>query len=99
MGEVGLKTTEVLGPLVLALDISRRPSAQEPRLPGPLLLPDSPISVPPLAPLSSPQAVQIMNGLFHIALGSLMLIHADVYMPICVTLWYPLWGGIMVSKA
>uniref|UniRef100_A0A8C2RS14 B-lymphocyte antigen CD20 n=1 Tax=Capra hircus TaxID=9925 RepID=A0A8C2RS14_CAPHI len=40
-------------------------------------------------------AVQIMNGLFHIALGSLMLIHADVYMPICVTLWYPLWGGIM----
>ncbi|XP_043770541.1 B-lymphocyte antigen CD20 [Cervus elaphus] len=40
-------------------------------------------------------AVQIMNGLFHIALGSLMLIHKDVYMPICVTLWYPLWGGIM----
>ncbi|NP_001071322.1 B-lymphocyte antigen CD20 [Bos indicus x Bos taurus] len=40
-------------------------------------------------------AVQIMNGLFHIALGSLMLIHMDVYMPICVTLWYPLWGGIM----
>uniref|UniRef100_A0A8C2RS08 B-lymphocyte antigen CD20 n=1 Tax=Capra hircus TaxID=9925 RepID=A0A8C2RS08_CAPHI len=42
-------------------------------------------------------AVQIMNGLFHIALGSLMLIHADVYMPICVTLWYPLWGGIMLT--
>uniref|UniRef100_A0A8C6DE52 Membrane spanning 4-domains A1 n=1 Tax=Moschus moschiferus TaxID=68415 RepID=A0A8C6DE52_MOSMO len=40
-------------------------------------------------------AVQIMNGLFHIALGALMLIHMDVYMPICVTLWYPLWGGIM----
>lgn len=39
-----------------------------------------------------------MNGLFHIALGSLMLIQMDVYMPICVTLWYPLWGGIMVSK-
>ncbi|KAI4537189.1 hypothetical protein MG293_012052 [Ovis ammon polii] len=41
-------------------------------------------------------AVQIMNGLFHIALGSLMLIHADVYTPICVTLWYPLWGGIVL---
>ena len=40
----------------------------------------------------------MMNGLFHIALGSLMLIHMDVYMPICVTLWYPLWGGIMVSQ-
>ncbi|XP_059785721.1 B-lymphocyte antigen CD20-like [Balaenoptera ricei] len=40
-------------------------------------------------------AVQIMNGLFHIALGGLLLIHAEVYAPICVTLWYPLWGGIM----
>ncbi|XP_007462258.1 PREDICTED: B-lymphocyte antigen CD20 [Lipotes vexillifer] len=40
-------------------------------------------------------AVQIMNGLFHIALGGLLLLHAEVYAPICVTLWYPLWGGIM----
>ncbi|XP_036717306.1 B-lymphocyte antigen CD20-like [Balaenoptera musculus] len=40
-------------------------------------------------------AVQIMNGLFHIALGGLLLIHVEVYAPICVTLWYPLWGGIM----
>ncbi|XP_057584790.1 B-lymphocyte antigen CD20 [Hippopotamus amphibius kiboko] len=40
-------------------------------------------------------AVQIMNGLFHIALGGLLFIHIEVYAPICVTLWYPLWGGIM----
>ncbi|XP_072601797.1 B-lymphocyte antigen CD20 isoform X1 [Vulpes vulpes] len=40
-------------------------------------------------------AVQIMNGLFHIALGSLLMIHTDVYAPICITMWYPLWGGIM----
>ncbi|XP_066216497.1 B-lymphocyte antigen CD20 [Saccopteryx leptura] len=40
-------------------------------------------------------AVQIMNGLFHIALGSLLMIQVEVYAPICVTVWYPLWGGIM----
>ncbi|XP_015974531.1 B-lymphocyte antigen CD20 isoform X2 [Rousettus aegyptiacus] len=40
-------------------------------------------------------ATQIMNGLFHIALGSLLMIHVEVYTPICVTVWYPLWGGIM----
>lgn len=40
-------------------------------------------------------AAQIMNGLFHIALGSLLMIHMNVYAPICVTVWYPLWGGIM----
>ncbi|XP_014717275.1 B-lymphocyte antigen CD20 isoform X1 [Equus asinus] len=40
-------------------------------------------------------AVQIMNGLFHIALGGLLMIHKNVYAPISVTLWYPLWGGIM----
>lgn len=40
-------------------------------------------------------AVQIMNGLFHIALGGLLIIHLEVYVPICVTVWYPLWGGIM----
>ncbi|XP_012309763.1 B-lymphocyte antigen CD20 [Aotus nancymaae] len=40
-------------------------------------------------------AVQIMNGLFHIALGGLLMIPAGVYAPICVTVWYPLWGGIM----
>ncbi|PNI45097.1 LOW QUALITY PROTEIN: MS4A1 isoform 6, partial [Pan troglodytes] len=39
-------------------------------------------------------AVQIMNGLFHIALG-LLMIPAGIYAPICVTVWYPLWGGIM----
>uniref|UniRef100_A0A2K6B324 Membrane spanning 4-domains A1 n=1 Tax=Macaca nemestrina TaxID=9545 RepID=A0A2K6B324_MACNE len=43
-------------------------------------------------------AVQIMNGLFHIALGGLLMIPAGIYAPICVTVWYPLWGGIMVSK-
>uniref|UniRef100_A0A5F4W1I4 Membrane spanning 4-domains A1 n=1 Tax=Callithrix jacchus TaxID=9483 RepID=A0A5F4W1I4_CALJA len=42
-------------------------------------------------------AVQIMNGLFHIALGGLLMIPAGVYAPICVTVWYPLWGGIMVK--
>ncbi|XP_047547629.1 B-lymphocyte antigen CD20 [Lutra lutra] len=40
-------------------------------------------------------AVQIMNGLFHLALGGLLMIHTDVYAPICITLWYPFWGGIM----
>ncbi|XP_014930929.1 B-lymphocyte antigen CD20-like [Acinonyx jubatus] len=40
-------------------------------------------------------AVQIMNGLFHMALGGLLMIHMEVYAPICVTVWYPLWGGIM----
>ncbi|XP_003920231.1 B-lymphocyte antigen CD20 isoform X1 [Saimiri boliviensis] len=40
-------------------------------------------------------AAQIMNGLFHIALGGLLMIPAGVYAPICVTVWYPLWGGIM----
>ncbi|XP_036916377.1 B-lymphocyte antigen CD20 isoform X2 [Sturnira hondurensis] len=40
-------------------------------------------------------AVQIMNGLFHIALGGLLMIHMEVSVPICVTVWYPLWGGIM----
>ncbi|XP_022362363.1 B-lymphocyte antigen CD20 [Enhydra lutris kenyoni] len=40
-------------------------------------------------------AVQIMNGLFHLALGGLLMIHTDVYAPICITLWYPFWGGVM----
>ncbi|XP_006214955.1 B-lymphocyte antigen CD20 [Vicugna pacos] len=40
-------------------------------------------------------AVQIMNGLFHIAIGGFLLIHTEVYVPICVILWYPFWGGIM----
>ncbi|XP_025734491.1 B-lymphocyte antigen CD20 isoform X1 [Callorhinus ursinus] len=40
-------------------------------------------------------AVQIMNGLFHTALGGLLMIHTDIYAPICITVWYPLWGGIM----
>ncbi|KAB0396864.1 hypothetical protein E2I00_004699 [Balaenoptera physalus] len=70
---------------------------QEPGLPASPSLSDLTMtSVHPSVPLFSPQAVQIMNGLFHIALGGLLLIHAEVYAPICVTLWYPLWGGIMV---
>lgn len=40
-------------------------------------------------------AVQIMNGLFHIALGGILMIHAKVYTPVCVDVLYPLWGGIM----
>ncbi|XP_019609543.2 B-lymphocyte antigen CD20 [Rhinolophus sinicus] len=40
-------------------------------------------------------AVQIMNGLFHIALGGILMIHAKVYTPVCVAVLYPLWGGIM----
>ncbi|XP_004437488.1 PREDICTED: B-lymphocyte antigen CD20 [Ceratotherium simum simum] len=40
-------------------------------------------------------AVQIMNGLFHIALGGLLMTHLKVHAPICITVWYPLWGGIM----
>ncbi|XP_036993700.2 B-lymphocyte antigen CD20 isoform X1 [Artibeus jamaicensis] len=40
-------------------------------------------------------AVQIMNGLFHIALGGLLMTHMENSVPITVTAWYPLWGGIM----
>lgn len=40
-------------------------------------------------------AVQIMNGLFHIALGGLLMMQVKVYTPICMILWYPFWGGIM----
>ncbi|XP_002709235.3 B-lymphocyte antigen CD20 [Oryctolagus cuniculus] len=41
-------------------------------------------------------AVQIMNGFFHIALGGLLMIPiGGVYAPICVAVWYPLWGGVM----
>nr|XP_003419421.1 B-lymphocyte antigen CD20 isoform X1 [Loxodonta africana] len=40
-------------------------------------------------------AVQIMNGLFHFALGGLLMIPIGIYAPICVTVWYPLWGGTM----
>lgn len=46
---------------------------------------------------SFPQAVQIMNGLFHISLGGLLMIPTGVFAPICLSVWYPLWGGIMVS--
>ncbi|KAM9657968.1 B-lymphocyte antigen CD20 isoform 2-T4 [Trichechus inunguis] len=42
-------------------------------------------------------AVQIMNGLFHFALGGLLMIPIGIYAPICVTVWYPLWGGTMVK--
>lgn len=42
-------------------------------------------------------AVQIMNGLFHISLGGLLMIPTGVFAPICVSVWYPLWGGVMVS--
>ncbi|KAG8505736.1 B-lymphocyte antigen CD20, partial [Galemys pyrenaicus] len=40
-------------------------------------------------------AVQIMNGLFLLALGGILMTHAKVYTPICMALWYPLWGGVM----
>ncbi|XP_040859967.1 B-lymphocyte antigen CD20 [Ochotona curzoniae] len=41
-------------------------------------------------------AVQIMNGLFHIALGGLLMIPiGGLHVPISVAVWYPLWGGIM----
>ncbi|ERE78959.1 B-lymphocyte antigen CD20-like protein [Cricetulus griseus] len=40
-------------------------------------------------------AVQIMNGLFHISLGGLLMIPTGVFAPICMSVWYPLWGGIM----
>ncbi|XP_019511491.1 PREDICTED: B-lymphocyte antigen CD20 [Hipposideros armiger] len=40
-------------------------------------------------------AVQIMNGLFHFALGGLLMIYGNIYTPLCITVWYPLWGGIM----
>ncbi|XP_006875047.1 PREDICTED: B-lymphocyte antigen CD20 [Chrysochloris asiatica] len=40
-------------------------------------------------------AIQIMNGLFHFALGSLLMIPIGIYAPICMAVWYPLWGGIM----
>ncbi|XP_074257650.1 B-lymphocyte antigen CD20 isoform X2 [Saimiri boliviensis] len=49
----------------------------------------------PILGRMSSSAAQIMNGLFHIALGGLLMIPAGVYAPICVTVWYPLWGGIM----
>lgn len=48
--------------------------------------------------LFSPQAIQIMNGLFHFALGGLLMIPMGVHVPICVAVWYPLWGGVMVSE-
>lgn len=40
-------------------------------------------------------AVQVMNGLFHFALGGLLLFHIKLYAPICMTLWYPFWGGTL----
>ncbi|XP_008069124.1 B-lymphocyte antigen CD20 [Carlito syrichta] len=40
-------------------------------------------------------AVQIMNGLLHIALGGLLMIPVGVHAPICMAVWYPLWGGIV----
>ncbi|XP_004478000.1 B-lymphocyte antigen CD20 [Dasypus novemcinctus] len=40
-------------------------------------------------------AIQIMNGLFHIALGGILMVPMGMYAPICVIVWYPLWGGIM----
>ncbi|XP_007954633.1 B-lymphocyte antigen CD20 [Orycteropus afer afer] len=40
-------------------------------------------------------AVQIMNGLFHFALGGLLMIPVGIYAPICIAVWYPFWGGTM----
>ncbi|KAH0512674.1 B-lymphocyte antigen CD20 [Microtus ochrogaster] len=54
------------------------------------------LSSPPVL-FFSPQAVQIMNGLFHISLGGLLMIPTGVFAPICLSVWYPLWGGIMVK--
>ncbi|XP_037694377.1 B-lymphocyte antigen CD20 [Choloepus didactylus] len=34
-------------------------------------------------------AVQIMNGLFHIALGGILMVPMGMYAPICVIVWYP----------
>ncbi|XP_076972226.1 B-lymphocyte antigen CD20 isoform X3 [Tamandua tetradactyla] len=42
-------------------------------------------------------AVQIMNGLFHIALGGILMVPMGMHAPICVIIWYPLWGGVMVK--
>lgn len=89
--------TSILAPSPLPLALYIGPSP-DPGLPALPLLSDLTISGHPSVPLFSPQATQIMNGLFHIALGSLLMIHVEVYTPICVTVWYPLWGGIMVSK-
>ncbi|KAM5247286.1 B-lymphocyte antigen CD20-like [Ctenodactylus gundi] len=40
-------------------------------------------------------AIQIMNGLFHVALGGLLMIPTGDYALICVAVWYPFWGGLM----
>ncbi|XP_043828480.1 B-lymphocyte antigen CD20 [Dromiciops gliroides] len=41
-------------------------------------------------------AVQIMIGLFHFGLGGvLLMVPMSTYAPICVTVWYPFWGGII----
>ena len=92
MEKMDLSKTNVLAPLPLPLGISHRLPAL------PVLADLKMISVHPPVPLFSPQAVQIMNGLFHIALGGLLMIHMEVHAPICVTVWYPLWGGTVVSR-
>ncbi|XP_006899963.1 PREDICTED: B-lymphocyte antigen CD20 [Elephantulus edwardii] len=40
-------------------------------------------------------AIQIMNGLIHFALGGLLMIPVGIYSPICMAVWYPLWGGTL----
>ncbi|KAM6157556.1 B-lymphocyte antigen CD20 [Rhynchocyon petersi] len=40
-------------------------------------------------------AIQIMNGLFHFALGGLLMIPTGIYAPISMAVWYPLWGGTL----
>ncbi|XP_074087486.1 B-lymphocyte antigen CD20 isoform X2 [Macrotis lagotis] len=41
-------------------------------------------------------AVQILIGLFHLGLGGILLmVPMGMYAAICVTVWYPFWGGII----
>ncbi|XP_036618450.1 B-lymphocyte antigen CD20 isoform X2 [Trichosurus vulpecula] len=43
-------------------------------------------------------AVQIMIGLFHFGLGGiLLLVPMGTYTTVCVAVWYPFWGGIIVN--
>nr|XP_020831770.1 B-lymphocyte antigen CD20 isoform X2 [Phascolarctos cinereus] len=43
-------------------------------------------------------AVQIMIGLFHFGLGGILLtVPVGTYAAICVAVWYPFWGGIIVN--
>lgn len=95
--DLNKKKVNSLAPRWPPSGISHGPS----REPGLLTLPslsNGNDSVHYQALFSPPQAIQIMNGLFHIALGGLLLIPTGIHTPICVAVWYPLWGGVMVSE-